>query len=215
MTTMPTSTSIESAANRTKADAEEYPVLFLLNALGVGGSERKTVAAVNELHRTGWGVHLAYLDARTALLDSVSSGIPVLFLARKGKLSFSAIRKLRTYIRREGISKIVCVNLYPLLYAQAASGLLPARQRPTIVLMVNTTEHARRKERRQMLLYRVLMRRAQRVIFGCRAQRQLWIRRFGLDERKCGVIYNGIDDQRFAPGAVNVGPTVAELPPRY
>ncbi len=186
-------------------------MLFLLNALGIGGSERKTVGVVNDLHSKGWNVHLAYLDPRTPLLKNVSSGVPAIYLERRGKLSIAAISALRAYVHQERISKIVCVNQYPLIYAQAALGLLPRRRRPAVILSVNATEQTSTKEQMQMLLYRPLIRRAHKVIFGCRLQLELWVSRYGLDRQKCSVIYNGIDEARFSPVVAGAKPGPAEL----
>jgi len=135
----------------------------------------------------------------------------VVYLGRQGKLSFAAIKTLRAYILCEDISKVVCVSLYPLLYAEAAIGLLSSRRKPSVIAMVNATEHAGRKARIQMLVYRPLMRRAHKVVFGCRAQLNLWINRYALDEQKCDVIYNGIDEARFTPGAAGDRPGTSEI----
>lgn len=180
------------------------PMLFVLTALGIGGTERKTVAIVNALHDRGWNVHLAYLDARTPLLKSIRKGVPVTHLQRRGKVSLSAIRLLRDYIAENRVPRVVCAGLYPLLYAQLASFLSRERRKPEIIVMHNTTDHFDRKAKIQMVLYRPLMRRAAKVIFGCRAQRDQFVRNHGFDERRCRIIYNGIDAQRFQPGAVDV-----------
>jgi len=208
---MPSTSPTDSTSSQTKDNPGPGPVLFLINALGIGGSERKTVGVVNALRRSGWDVHLAYLDARTPLLKTVDKGVPVVYLGRKGKLSFAAIRTLRAYILRAGIVKVVCVNQYPLIYAQVALGLGRLRRKASVILMVNATEHVDRKERMQMLVYAPLMRRAHKVIFGCCAQLKLWLIRYGLDERKCGVIYNGIDEARFASDASGDRRDFAEL----
>lgn len=175
------------------------PVLFLMNALGVGGSERKTVSVANELHRRKFRVHIAYLDNRTPLLKELAPGVSSVYLARRGRLSFSAVSALRRYLERESISRIVCVSLYPLIYAVAAVGMLGRRQRPSVTLMVNATQIGDWKTRGQMVLYRPLMKLAERVVFGCRVQMDLWCGRYGIDRRRCSVIYNGIDERRFQP----------------
>jgi glycosyltransferase involved in cell wall biosynthesis len=174
------------------------PVLFLLSSLIVGGSEGKAVRVANELHRRGRDVHVAYLNPPTTLLAKLDQHIPVIHLGRKGKLSFAAIRTLRDYLRRAGISRVVCVNLYPLLYAQAARGTLPSATRPSVIQLVNRTEHVGRKARAAMLLYAPLLRRAEKIIFGCQAQLELWRARYRLDEARCHVIYNGVDERKFA-----------------
>ena len=180
------------------------PLLFVLTALGRGGTERKTVGIVNELHHRGWNVHLAYLDARTPLLKHISKGVPVTYLQRRGKLSLSAIRLLRNYVADNHVPRIVCAGLYPLLYGQLARLLCVGRSKPDIVFMHNTTDHFDRKAQIQMVLYRPLMRAAAKVIFGCRAQKNKFVRQHGIKEQKCSVIYNGIDAQRFQPGIVDV-----------
>jgi glycosyltransferase involved in cell wall biosynthesis len=182
----------------------DTPLLFVLTALGIGGTERKTVAIVNELHRRGWNVHLAYLDARTPLLKRIRKGLPVTHLQREGKVSLSAIRLLRNYVAENHVPRIVCAGLYPLLYAQLARLLCDGPNKPDIVLMHNTTDHFDRKAQLQMVIYRPLMRRAAKVIFGCRAQQEMFVRNYGFDVRKCSIIYNGIDAQRFEPGAVDL-----------
>jgi glycosyltransferase involved in cell wall biosynthesis len=172
----------------------------MLNALGIGGSERKTVAVVNELHRTRWNVHLAYLDRRIPLLKTIAPGVSVLYLNRGGKkLSVSAVKRLRDYVVSKRIATIVCINQYPLLYAKLACCLMPAKRRPKILLSVNSTEHINRKEDRQMVFYRTLIRRVEQIVFGCEAQRKLWIERYRLDAPRCTVIYNGIDADRYRP----------------
>lgn len=193
-----------------RADDMLEPVLFLLNSLGLGGSERKTIAIVNELHAMGQNVHLAYIDDRAPLLDGVKKDVPLFCLRRKGKVSFAAVSRLRTYVRENGISKVVCVNLYPLIYGVAAANLLSASQKPKVLLLENTTEQMGRKEQLSMLFYRFLMRRAERIIFGCRTQLERWVRRYGLDECVCGFIYNGIDAANFAPGVTDRESSLAE-----
>ena len=178
-------------------------ILFMLNALGIGGSERKTVAVVNELHRSGHDVHLAYLDDRTPLLKMVGEDVPLVYLERTGKFSVSATNRLKSYLRANEISKIVCVSLYPALYAYAAVRLARLRKPPAFTIMVNATEHFDWKSRMQMVVYGPLLRSAERIVFGCQAQRRLWVDRYRLDEGKCSVVYNGIDWERFSPNAVS------------
>jgi glycosyltransferase involved in cell wall biosynthesis len=189
----------------------DTPLLFVLTALGRGGTERKTVGIVNALHQRGWNVHLAYLDKRTPLLKLIHKDVPVTHLRREGKVSLPTIRLLRDYVVDNQVQRIVCAGLYPLLYAQLVRFLRMGKTRPEIALMHNTTDHFDRKARFQMLIYRPLMRRATKIIFGCRAQRDLFIRNHGFDERKCSIIYNGIDPQRFLPGSVDPHSAAREL----
>lgn len=175
------------------------PVLFIVNGLGIGGSERKTVTIVNELFKAGWNVHLAYLAARTAGLDRLNKEVPLVHLGRSAKISLSAVKRLRDYIREHSISRIFCINLYPLLYVNLAVLLLPKAHRPLVFLSVNTTIFIGRKANMQMLLYAPMVRRVATVIFGCEAQLQIWCDSYKLRRERCKVIYNGVDEERFRP----------------
>lgn len=184
--------NIETRGNRA-------PVLFIVNGLGIGGSERKTVTIVNELFKAGWNVHLAYLTARRAGLERLNKDVPLIYLGRTGKISPHAVRTLRSYIRDKSISRILCINLYPLLYVNLAILLLPKVQRPSVFLSVNTTKFIGLKANIQMFVYRPMIRRVATVVFGCEAQLKMWCDRYKLGRERCEVIYNGVDENRFRP----------------
>src|SRR5688572_21846985 len=105
--------------------------LFLLSDLGIGGSERKSVRIANALRRGGHDIHLAYLSAPHTLRGSLDPALPTLCLERTGKFSLSALRRLKRYLVEQRISRVVCVNLYPLLYAHAAAWQL-GKQAPVL-----------------------------------------------------------------------------------
>lgn len=173
------------------------PALFLLSNLHMGGSERKTVRMVNVLRRRGHDVHLAWLSGPESLRPEVDPEVPVLCLDRRGKFSWRALRRLEDYVRSNKITRIVSVNLYPLLYAKALR-LVMGGHAPSCVVTVNTTEVTNRKEAAQMVIYAPLMRRADIVIFGCNYQLDLWVERYCLLKDKCRYIHNGVDSKYFS-----------------
>ena len=172
--------------------------LFLLNSLGIGGSERKSVRIVNRLHEIGWEVHLGYLNGPADLLSDIHPDIPILFLNRKSKLPFGAVSRLRSYLKSTEITKVVCINLFPLLCASLACAF-SKRPNSRMSVMVNATKHPSNKAQLQMYIYRPLLMFAQEIVFGCELQRAEWIARYGLDETRCAVIYNGVDENKFRP----------------
>ena len=131
---------------------EPKSVLFLVSTLIIGGSERKTVRIANELQRRGWNVHVAYLSSPESLLQDIDDGVSVFHLQRRGKFSLRSVKMLRQYIGSNQIDSIVCINLYPLIYAAIATMFIGKKSSPDIVLTVNTTDHVGFKERSQMLL---------------------------------------------------------------
>lgn len=183
--------------------AKHGPVLFLLNSLTMGGSERKTVRLVNALHKRGWDVRLAYLDAdrRTppALREEVAAGVSLLCLGRRGRYSPAALWRLCQYLRRERPSSLFCVNLHPLVYAVPALWCSRRANRPRLLALVNTTGVRSRREARFMRLYRRLLCLPDRLVFGCRHQMLKWLTSYGLPRDKAMWIYNGTDLSKFLP----------------
>jgi glycosyltransferase involved in cell wall biosynthesis len=180
-------------------EARNRSVLFLVNSLNVGGSERKTVRLANALAAGNRQVVIAYLSAPETLLAQVHSTVATVHLHRRGKFSVGALRRLVAIIEARSISTVVAMNLYSALYAVLARPLCKGR-RPRVIVSVNTTDFATPKEELQMLIYRHVLRRADAVVFGAERQRRLWRSRYGLDRRpdRTLVLYNGVDIVEFS-----------------
>lgn len=177
-------------------DAHDVRAIFVLNSLNVGGSETKTVRIANGLWRRGVRTGIAYLNEPRKLLDSLDTEIPVWDLARRGKFSVATVKRLRALIRRAQPDCILPVNMYPALYTSLAiAGLRP---RPRTIALLNTTLLAGKDQWRKSF-YRPFLRRMDGIVFGCELQRQEWQPFLRTEQSRCGVIYNGVDTQHFAP----------------
>jgi glycosyltransferase involved in cell wall biosynthesis len=176
-------------------------LLFLVPALGLGGSEGKIVRLANSIAARGDRVVLAYLNPPVDLLPEVSPTVTVVNLHRQGMLSLSALRRLTDVIQSHGVGTVVSVNLYACLYAWFAR-LRLGRERFRMLASVNTTEFVSRSESRRMLLYRHALAAADVVIFGAETQRKLWLDRYGIGKLpdRAAVLYNGVDIARFEAG---------------
>jgi|ERR1700733_1196833 len=178
-------------------------VMFLLNSLNVGGSERKTVRLANALAAGEHRVVLGYLGSPETLLSEVHPAVAAVNLQRRGKFSMRALRRLAAILSERNVTTLVAMNLYPALYAVAA-GWLCRNLSVRVAACVNTTDFATRKEQQQMLIYRHVLRRADVVVFGAECQRRLWCSRYGLDDSsdRATVLYNGVDTAEFARAGV-------------
>jgi len=178
-------------------------VMFLVNSLQVGGSERKAVRLANALAARSRKVVLAYLNHPESLLAQVHPAVATTCLERRGKFSTGALRRLSTVIEEHRVATLVAVNLYPALYAVLAKALC-IRHPLRVVASVNTTEFATAKEKLQMLLYRHVLRRADLVAFGAEYQRRLWSSRYGTGQTpgRNFVLYNAIDTVEFSKANV-------------
>ncbi|MDJ0906577.1 MAG: glycosyltransferase family 4 protein [Woeseiaceae bacterium] len=170
------------------------PVAFLLGNLTDGGSETKVVRMANRMVRVGLPVHLIYLGAPHTLRDAIDDDVPVEFLDRGGKFSFRALKRLRKYVSSEAIGTVFCVNHYPLVYGWPVFRAGTGRR---CFGAINTYEIPALRDRLFMLLYAFILRRCDRVIFGSRAQQQLWVEKYRLQKDRTTVIYNGVDADHF------------------
>ncbi len=168
-------------------------VLFVLNNLGVGGSENKIVRLANALSARGMRVGLAYLNEPATLLKNIDSSVATFFLSRQGRFSLKAHAALRQLIEQQRPRNVVSVNLYPALYVVTATRWIRHRAR-TIGLM-NTTE-MRIKWRRTF--YTHVLRYLDWTVYGCELQRNAWLPASSPMRPRSSVIYNGVDLNRFS-----------------
>ncbi|HEY0681388.1 MAG TPA: glycosyltransferase [Steroidobacter sp.] len=174
-------------------------VLFVLNNLAVGGSERKTVRLANAFAARGMRVGIAYLNEPTTLLADIAAGVATFFLARQGRYSLKANASLRQLIEEQRPRNVVSVNLYPSLYVVTATRW--ARHRPRTIGLMNTTE-MRRGARWKRSFYTRVLRYLDWTVYGCELQRHAWLSAESTMRSRSSVIYNGVDLGRFSTACV-------------
>src|SRR5205085_6407866 len=122
-------------------------------------------------------------------------GFAVHVLARRSGLDVHFPRRLADVWRREHVTLVHAHQYTPFFYAMLARLLY----RRTPVLF---TEHGRHypdyPRRKRMVANRFLLRRRDRVIGVGEAVRQALIANEGMSAERVGVIYNGIDLERYA-----------------
>lgn len=175
------------------------PVVFLMNSLELGGSEKKTVNMANALAQRGHDVQLLYLNGPETLLPLVADSVATLALKRKGKFDWKVIGALRAHWQRYRPAAVWAVNPYPMLYLYLST--LGRSGSVRTVASINTTEIQRRREKLQMALYAPIARRMDTFVFGSEAQRTLWVDRYRLRKDRSCVIYNGVDTSSYDPTA--------------
>lgn len=174
-------------------DGARSDVLFVLNNLGIGGSERKTVRLVNRLKEEGVNVSLACLNGPFTIEQGIRRDVPLRKLERTGKFSLGALWRLRKAIVRDRPATVIAVNLYQALYVALATRF--AGSRPRTVALVNTSTFPGHRALKR--LYQSVLARFDVTVHGCEAQRAFWFRTNGAAWRKSVVIYNGVDSDYF------------------
>jgi glycosyltransferase involved in cell wall biosynthesis len=170
-------------------------MLFVLNCLGVGGSEIKIIKIANALAKDGVAIDLAYLNPPDTSRKTVDSAVNVIDLKRRGTYSIPSLKRLRTVVKREQKTLIV-VNLYPLLYAVPAV-MLSKRGNRQAIAMVNTSV-SMDADLPNEGLYAKFLARCDRIVFGCIAQQNGWIDKHKTPANRANVIYNGVDSVYYA-----------------
>lgn len=182
-------------------------MMFLLSSLAMGGSERKTIRIANALAADGWALTIAYLNNPLALRNEISIDVDVIFLDRKGKFGFGALRRLIVYILHNGVNTICCVNTYPLIYGYLARMFL-VKKKIKILATTNETTFVRWKDELKMVVFAPMLRRVNTIIFGSVYQRDLWMRQYRLSAPKCAYIHNGVDTNLFRQSTSKVSSQV-------
>ncbi len=167
--------------------------LFVVNNLGIGGSERKIVRLANRLKDDGVHVMLACLNGPFTIESGVRRDVPLRKLERRGKFSFSALWRLRQVLVNERPGTVLAVNLYQALYVALATLLLPYR--PRTVALVNTSGFEGHRLFKR--LYQTVLARFDLIVHGSEAQRHFWFRRGCAAWRNSTVVYNGVDSDHF------------------
>lgn len=174
--------------------------LFVLDTLGVGGSERKIIFVANKLAENGYRVHLAFLNLNTDISDTINSSIGVKNLDRKGKFDIKAVKEIKRYIQNNGIKVIWSVNLYPMIYAYLAT-----RGDPDVRFIgsSNITKFRNNYERLKMFIYVPIIWRLDVFVFGSERQKIEWQRIYPLRKTECVTIHNGVDTRKFSLASMN------------
>jgi glycosyltransferase involved in cell wall biosynthesis len=177
-------------------------VLFLLNALQIGGSEVKTVRVVNALRDREQPVYLGFLNFSSRQKNMVSDRVPLIDFRRKGKFDPGVLTRIGEFIRANRINSLFCINLYPSLYGTMVQAL-NRHQGVRCVAFINTTNFPHLSKELKMLIYRPALINASKLVFGCKNQQELWISRYRLPPERCMHLYNGVDLTHFAPPSLD------------
>lgn len=169
--------------------------LFVLNSLALGGSERKIVRVANQLRARGVQAGIASLSEPHTLARLLDNDVPWWRLARRGKFSFAALRRLLEVVKQRRPHALVAVNLYPTLYVLATAALV--HPRPRTVCLLNTSVVRSPGVPWRNWLYRRLLPLFDCTVHGCDAQRVQWLRRGSPAWQRSQVIYNGVDLSEF------------------
>jgi len=167
-------------------------LMFLTGSLAYGGAERHAITLANALAERGHECHTAWVKGSSAQLGRLrlEDAGSAFSLNAAHYLDLGAAGRLAGALARHRPGAIVAANPYALMYASLARAR--ARLRIPLVVIYHSTRWPGLKEQAKLLVYRLLMWAAARVVFVCEYQRRYCLRR-GLGSRRSAVIHNGVD----------------------
>lgn len=176
------------------AQANHTPLVFVIEALTVGGAEQMLVAMANRFVERGQPVHVVCLTQWGELADNLDPRIQRHLLNKTAGFDARLPGKIRRLIRRINPSVVnshlFTANLWTRI-ALLFTGI-------TVVV----TEHSRDewKSRLYRTLDRVLIHACHRLVTVSNDTAEFYRKTIGLPANKVQVINNGIETQRYANG---------------
>ena len=174
-------------------------VMFVVPSLVRAGAETQVVDLVNRIDPARVRAHLFTFERQLDQLGRLDrERVTHHQCVRRSKYDLEPARALGRLIDELEIDVLHCTLQIALLAGWLARRY--SRRQPRLVVAVHTTlNRDRMGDLQDVLLYQWLMRRCERIIFVCDAQRHHWIGRFPFIARSAVTIHNGIDIDRFAP----------------
>lgn len=166
----------------------------VLHSLNVGGAEVLAYRLAKRL-RERYRFVFACLDDLGPLGEELrAAGSVVEVLARKSGFDFACARRLAQFARHHDVDLLHAHQYTPFCYS-----IMPTswRRRPPVLFTEHGRWHPDHPRMKRILFNRLLLARRDRVVGVGESVRQALIRNEGLPARRVGVIYNGVDLDRF------------------
>jgi L-malate glycosyltransferase len=181
----------------------KIPVLYLIDYMYIySGTEKHLVDLLRNINRERYEPYVVTFRGSEELKKSIESmGIPVRILGMSriyGLKQFALFFELRKFIRTKRIKVMQTFHTNPDIY-----GALLAKLSGVPVLISSRRDLGFNRNKRHVLLYRLLNRYVDMIICVSRAVREFVMREEGVLAGKTRVIYNGIKPEEL-DRAVNV-----------
>ena len=185
-----------SAHAATDEASHDCDALFVLSAFGVGGSEKKVARVLTALLSRGASPAICALGPPYTLSSALPQSARAWRLDRDSRISLRTLGRLRDVLLKLRPRTVFAVDLFALLYVAIALRMAGLRDTRRVVL-INTTDFVRRRDRLFMNGYAYLLRHSDLLVFGSFRQRDAWQRRYRLAGVPNVVIHNGVDAAHF------------------
>jgi len=174
------------------------PVLLMVRALDLGGTERQVSALARSLDRDKFTPHVGCFQATgLRLADLEDNGVPVVRFridSMRSPVSLAGVAEIRRYILRNGI-RLVHAFDYPTILI----GIPVARTCPGVVAVASQRCHRTLLPGWPHRMQRITDRMADGIVVNCEYIVRHMIEEEGVGADLIHLCYNGIDTGVFRP----------------
>jgi len=174
-------------------DQRKIKVLYLINALHVGGAERVIARTVPRLDKNRYETIVCCLWMGGAAADEMEkAGVRVINLDAKNKLDLRILFRLYRLLKEHKIDIIHSFLFHANMLGRIVGRLAGV---PVILSSERTMEM---EDKHQLLLNRLTACLADKIITVSEAVREFAITNIGIEPNKLITIYNGVDLSEFS-----------------
>lgn len=169
-------------------------ILYIIWSLEPGGAERVVIDLAKHIDRIRFEPYVCCINQPGRLSDElVNNDISIFHLNKRGKIDFSALRRLIRIMKEKDFDIIHTHMFTANLWGRLAN--IFARRRPVVITEHNIDEW---KNVLHFLLDRILLLYTQKVIFVSDKVRQFYEKKVNVPEEMSVVCHNGIDTSRLS-----------------
>ncbi len=169
-------------------------ILFCLQSLGTGGSERLVLEIAKSIDRGRFTPFVATLEGGTLEPEFAKHGISVLCMEKKPGVDLYLISKLARFIRNTKIDIVNAHHFSPFFYSYLASRVCSGVR---LVHTEHTVNEFEQIPSKWVWLFRSMMRTVDMNVGISRAISDRFMAVKGMSSAKVHTIINGIDFDRF------------------
>jgi glycosyltransferase involved in cell wall biosynthesis len=173
----------------------EPRIAFIIHGLVVGGAEKFFLSLVNHFQHTGHQPLVIRLSEDNALLPEMDPGVNTVIIKRKYKYDLTVGKKITKVLDEHKIDTVFVVGIFSFFLLKLYS---LAKKNRKLYLSLHSTYAVTKKEHFLNYIYFRSIGKNDKVIFVCKAQRDLLKKQYFFRPKQSMVIYNGINTSYYS-----------------
>jgi glycosyltransferase involved in cell wall biosynthesis len=179
---------------------KEKKIAFVIHGLPMGVAEKFMIGLANHFKNKNYKIHIILLSNDDELIKEVPSVITVTKILKNSRFDSLVTKRIKQYIQKEGINKIICINSYAYFLTKIA---YIGNKDTIIYVSLHTTKLFSRKSYLQNIVYFRFIDQQDCFIYICINQREYLRKKYWISPKNEVIIDNGIDTDYFTAQSVD------------